>query len=116
MFLLIVSLPSLSFGNKFEDKMKKKEKKNYDQYVLRGELEGNMVFTIRNIKEKKGLVTFFDEFEDRFGVKEKGVEFNVKYSDEGHKLDWERWGNPGHAQRFQIMEPLKRELLLRLLK
>ena len=41
-------------------------------------------------------------------MKEKGVEFNVKYSDEGHKLDWERWGNPGHAQRFQIMEPLKK--------
>ena len=72
LFLFIVSLPSLSFANKFEDKMSKKEKKTYNQYVLRGELEGNMVFTIRNIKEKKGLVTFFDEFEDRFGVKEKG--------------------------------------------
>ena len=33
-------------------------------------------------------------------MKEKGVEFNVKYSDEGHKLDWERWGNPGHAQSY----------------
>ena len=44
--------------------MSKKEKKTYNQYVLRGELEGNMVFTIRNIKEKKGLVTFFDEFEE----------------------------------------------------
>ena len=108
LFLFIVSLPSLSFANKFEDKMSKKEKKTYNQYVLRGELEGNMVFTIRNIKEKKGLVTFFDEFEDRLGVKEKGVEFNIKYSDKGHKNDWERWGNPGHAQRFQIMEPLKK--------
>ena len=58
LILFIVSLPSLTIANKFEDKMSKKEKKTYNQYVLRGELESNMVFTIRNIKEKKGLVTF----------------------------------------------------------
>ena len=45
-------------------------------------------------------------------TQEKGVEFNLKYSFEGHKQDWEqksRWGKPGHAQRFQclIMEPYK---------
>ena len=108
LFFLFVSLPSLSLANKFEDKMSKKEKKNYDHYVLKGELDGNMVFTIRNIENKKGLINFFDEFEDKLGVKEKGVEFNIKYSDKGHKNDWERWGNPGHAQRFQIMEPLKK--------
>ena len=70
-FLLIVSLPSLSFGNKFEDKMKNKEKKNYDQYVLRGELVGNMVFTIRNIKEKKGLVSFLMNLKIDWVLKKK---------------------------------------------
>ena len=41
------------------------------------------------------------------GVAEKGIEFNLSYSDEGDKLDWSRWGKPGFAQRFQIQEPNK---------
>ena len=41
------------------------------------------------------------------GVAEKGIEFNLSYSDVGDKNDWSRWGKPGFAQRFQIMEPYK---------
>ena len=106
LLLIFLSFSSLLFANEFEEKMSKIEMKNYNDFVLRGELEGNMVFTTRNIKEKKGLVNFFEEFEDKLGVKEKGVEFNIKYSDKGHDNDWIRWGNPGHAQRFQIMETI----------
>ena len=106
LLLIFVSPSSLLFANEFEGKMSKIEIKNYNDFVLRGELDGNMVFTTRNIKEKKGLVNFFEEFEDKLGIKEKGVEFNIQYSDKGHDNDWIRWGNPGHAQRFQIMETI----------
>ena len=41
------------------------------------------------------------------GVAEKGIEFNLSYSDVGDEMDWSRWGSPGFAQRFQIMEPYK---------
>jgi hypothetical protein len=41
------------------------------------------------------------------GVAEKGIEFNLSYSDVGDKNDWSRWGKPGFAQRYQIMEPYK---------
>ena len=79
LLLLFASSSSLLFANKFEGKMSEKEIQKYNDYVLRGELDNNMVFTIRNIKEKKGLINFFEEFEDKLGVKEKGVEFNIKY-------------------------------------
>jgi hypothetical protein len=41
------------------------------------------------------------------GVAEKGIEFNLSYSDIGDELDWSRMGEPGFAQRFNIMEPYK---------
>ena len=86
--------------------MKKQEKKDFAHYVLKAQSDNKMVFNLRNIKNSN-IYKFFDKFEDRMGVAEKGVEFNLKYSFEGHKQDWSRWGKPGHAQRFQIMEPYK---------
>ena len=104
--LIFLLVPSISYANKWHTKMKKKEKKDFAHYVLKAQLDNKMVFPLRNIKNPD-FYKFFDEFEDYLGVKEKGIEFNLKYSFEGHKQDWTRWGVPGHAQRFQIMEPYK---------
>ena len=101
--LSLLLLPSFSHANK----MKKQEKKDFDNYVLRAQSKSKMVFNGRNVPIRSGLYKFFDKIEDRMGVAEKGIEFNLSYSDVGDKLDWSRWGRPGFAQRFQIMEPLK---------
>ena len=104
--LIFLLVPSISYANKWHIKMKKQEKKDFAHYVLKAQSDNKMVFVLRNIKNSN-IYKFFDEFEDYLGVKEKGIEFNLKYSFEGHKQDWSRWGKPGHAQRFQIMEPYK---------
>ena len=104
-FLFIIQ--SQLLADKFHKKMKKKVKKDFAHFVLKAQSDNKMGFPIRNIKYRKGLFKFFDKFEDHKGVAEKGVLFNIKYSDKGHKNDWSRWGNPGHAQRFQIEEPFK---------
>ena len=44
----------------------------------------------------------FTKKEDREAAK-----FLLKYEYEGHDKDWRRWGEPGFAQRFQIL--LKRK-------
>ena len=105
-FLSLFLIPSISYANKWHKNMKKQEKKDFAHYVLKAQSDNKMVFNLRNIKNSN-IYKFFDKFEDRMGVAEKGVEFNLKYSFEGHKQDWSRWGKPGHAQRFQIMEPYK---------
>ena len=87
--------------------MKKQEKKDFANYVLRAQSKNKMVFNTRNVPNRPGLINFFDKIEDHMGVAEKGIEFNLSYSDVGDKNDWSRWGKPGHAQRFQIMEPYK---------
>ena len=87
--------------------MKKQEKKDYANYVLRNQSKNKMVFNHRNVPNRPGLIKFFDKLEDKMGVAEKGIEFNLSYSDVGDKLDWSRWGRPGFAQRFQIHEPKK---------
>ena len=87
--------------------MKKQEKKDFANYVLRAQSKNKMVFTIRNVPKRPGLIKFFDKIEDHMGVAEKGIEFNLSYSDVGDKNDWSRWGRPGFAQRYQIMEPYK---------
>ena len=104
--LIFLLVPSISYANKWHIKMKKKEKKDFAHYVLKAQSDNKMVFNLRNIK-KPDIYKFFNEYEDYLGVKEKGIEFNLKYSFEGHEKDWTRWGIPGHAQRFQIMEPYK---------
>ena len=101
--IILISVPSFSYANK----MKKQEKKDFDNYVLRAQSKSKMVFNGRNVPYRPELYKFFDNLEDRMGVAEKGIEFNLSYSDVGDKLDWSRWGRPGFAQRFQIMEPLK---------
>ena len=101
--LSLLLLPSFSYANK----MKKQERKDFDNYVLRAQSKSKMVFTGRNVPNRPGLYKFFDKIEDHMGVAEKGIEFNLSYSDIGDKLDWSRWGKPGFAQRFQIHEPKK---------
>ena len=101
--IILISVPSFSYANK----MNKQEKKDFDNYVLRAQSKSKMVFNGRNVPNRSGLYKFFDKIEDRMGVAEKGIEFNLSYSDVGDKLDWSRWGKPGFAQRFQIHEPKK---------
>ena len=101
--LSLLLLPSFSYANK----MNKQEKKDFDNHVLRAQSKSKMEFNGRNVPNRTGLYKFFDNLEDNMGVAEKGIEFNLSYSDIGDKLDWSRWGKPGFAQRFQIHEPKK---------
>ena len=105
--LSLLLIPSFSYANKWQTNMKKQEKKDFANYVLRNQSKNKMVFNSRNVPNRPGLIKFFDKIEDDMGVEEKGIEFNLSYSDEGDKLDWSRWGKPGFAQRFQIQEPNK---------
>ena len=100
-------LPSHSYAGKWHTNMKKQEKKDFANYVLRNQSKNKMVFNSRNVSNRPGLIKFFDRIEDHMGVAEKGIEFNLSYSDVGDKNDWSRWGKPGFAQRYQIMEPYK---------
>jgi hypothetical protein len=106
-FLSLLLLSSHSYAGKWHTNMKKQEKKDFANYVLRAQSKNKMVFTIRNVPKRPGLIKFFDRIEDHMGVAEKGIEFNLSYSDVGDKNDWSRWGKPGFAQRYQIMEPYK---------
>jgi hypothetical protein len=105
--LSLLLIPSFSYAGKWHTNMKKQEKKDFANYVLRAQSKNKMVFTIRNVPKRPGLIKFFDRIEDHMGVAEKGIEFNLSYSDVGDKNDWSRWGKPGFAQRYQIMEPYK---------
>ena len=70
-------LPSLSYAGKWHTNMKKQEKKDFANYVLRAQSKNKMVFTIRNVPKRPGLIKFFDKIEDHMGVAEKGIEFNL---------------------------------------
>jgi len=105
--LILLLVPSISYANKWHTKMKKKEKKDFAHYVLKAQSDNKMVFNPRNVPNRPGLIKFFDKIEDKMGVAEKGIEINLSYSDVGDKLDWSRLGEPGFAQRFNIMEPYK---------
>ena len=89
--IILLLVPSISFANKWHIKMKKKEKKDFANYVLKAQSDNKMVFNTRNIKNPN-IYKFFDKLEDRLGVAEKGIEFDLKYSYKGHKLDWKRFG------------------------
>ena len=64
--------------------------------VTKNNLENRLNFNARNIDSED--VLSFVEKDGRNAAK-----FTVKYSHKGHKLDWERWGEPGFAQRFQML-------------
>ena len=83
--------------------LNKNLKAKFDQFVFRREFKKNMVLTERNVPIRQGLIEFS---EDYFG--EKGVKFNLSYSDIGDQMDWSRHGNAGFAQRFQLEEQLKK--------
>ena len=101
-FIILFLISSNTYAEKKHINMKKKEKKNFAHYVLKAQSDNKMVFTLRNIKNPN-IYKFFDNLEDRLGVAEKGIGFDLRYSYKGHKLDWKRFGIEGHAQRFQIM-------------
>ena len=105
--LSLLLLPSHSYAGKWHTNMKKQEKKDFANYVLRNQSKNKMVFNHRNVPNRPGLIKFFDKLEDKMGVAEKGIEFNLSYSDIGDELDWSRMGEPGFSQRFNIMEPYK---------
>lgn len=105
--LSLLLIPSYSYAGKWHTNMKKQEKKDFANYVLRNQSKNKMVFNLRNVPNRPGLIKFFDKLEDRMGVAEKGIEINLSYSDVGDKFDWSRLGEPGFAQRFNIMEPYK---------
>jgi hypothetical protein len=105
--LSLLLIPSHSYAGKWHTNMKKQEKKDFANYVLRAQSKNKMVLNLRNVPNRPGLIKFFDKVEDHLGVAEKGIEFNLSYSDVGDKNDWSRWGRPGFAQRYQIMEPYK---------
>ena len=47
--LIFLLVPSISYANKWHIKMKKQEKKDFANYVLRAQSKNKMVFTIRNV-------------------------------------------------------------------
>ena len=63
-------LPSLSYAGKWHTNMKKQEKNDFANYVLRAQSKNKMVFTIRNVPKRPGLIKFFDKIEDHMGVAE----------------------------------------------
>ena len=75
-FLSFLLIPSFSYANKWHTNMKKQEKKDFANYVLRNQSKNKMVFNLRNVPNRPGLITFFDKLEDRMGVAEKGIEIN----------------------------------------
>ena len=101
---LPILLIAIFFINSVEaKKIPKKERKDFDYFVLKDESKKNMIYTPRNVPKRDGLYRFHENFEG-----ERAIEFNLKYSDIGHEMDWFRWNDPGFAQRYQITEPLKK--------
>ena len=95
--IILVSVPSFSYANKWHIKMKKKEKKDYAHYVLKAQLDNQMVFNLRNIKNPD-IYKFFNEYEDYLGVKEKGIEFIIE--------PYTRFeGQPGEQATMFFMDP-----------
>ena len=77
--LSLLLIPSYSYAGKWHTNMKKQEKKDFANYVLRAQSKNKMVFTIRNVPNRPGLIKFFDKIEDHMGVVEKGIEFIKKH-------------------------------------
>ena len=65
------------------------------QIALNG-LEKKLNFNARNI-DRQDILSFTEK------AGRKAAKFSIKYAHKGHKLDWERWGEPGFAQRYQIL-------------
>ena len=59
--LSLLLLPSYSYAGKWHTNMKKQEKKDFANYVLRAQSKNKMVFTIRNVPKRPGLIKFFDK-------------------------------------------------------
>ena len=68
--------------------------------ITKNNLQNRLNFNSRNI-DRPDILSFVEK------AGRNSAKFSVKYSYKGHKLDWKRWGEPGFAQRFQIL--LKKE-------
>ena len=68
--------------------------------IVLNKLEKRLNFNSRNV-ERDDILSFTKK-EDRDAAK-----FLLKYEHKGHDKDWRRWGEPGFAQRFQVL--LKRK-------
>ena len=64
--------------------------------ITKNNLQNRLNFNSRNI-DRTDILSFVEK------AGRNSAKFSVKYSHKGHKLDWERWGEPGFAQRFQIL-------------
>ena len=64
--------------------------------ITKNNLQNRLNFNSRNI-DRKDILSFVEK------AGRNSAKFTVKYSHEGHRLDWKRWGEPGFAQRFQIL-------------
>ena len=64
--------------------------------ITKNNLQNRLNFNSRNI-DRTDILSFVQK------AGRNSAKFSVKYSHKGHKLDWERWGEPGFAQRFQIL-------------
>ena len=64
--------------------------------ITKNNLQKKLNFNSRNI-DRTDILSFVEK------AGRNSAKFSVKYSHKGHKLDWERWGEPGFAQRFQIL-------------
>ena len=63
LFSLIFFLNTTVFAEKWHINMKKKEKKDFANYVLKAQSDNKMVFNTRNIKNPN-IYKFFDKLED----------------------------------------------------
>ena len=102
--ILPILFIAIFFINSVEaKKIPKKERKDFDYFVLKDESKKSMIYSERNVPKRDGLYIFHENFEG-----ERAIEFNLKYTDIGDEMDWFRWNDPGFAQRYQILEPLKK--------
>ena len=67
--LSLLLIPSYSYAGKWHTNMKKQERKDFANYVLKAQSDNKMVFNTRNIKNPN-IYKFFDKLEDRMGVAE----------------------------------------------
>ena len=52
----LLLIPSYSYAGKWHTNMKKQEKKDFANYVLRAQSKNKMVFTIRNVPNRPCLL------------------------------------------------------------
>ena len=62
--------------------------------ITKNNLQNRLNFNSRNI-DRTDILSFVEK------AGRNSAKFSVKYSHKGHKLDWERWGEPGLLKGFR---------------